>query len=352
MMRKQIRAILGLTAGLWACCALAAPLDDKDRVLFFPDLAVPGEAGAVNVHVETWVYEQESRHFMSWALARYLGIDLDQLAPEEQALFHERTRYFRVDSERGVELAVRLAGELLPLPETNAAGRASGTFTVRAPLSGVQGAAGRIAFALDAPSGHPMAGQTGHVWFAPPEGVSVVSDIDDTIKVSHVRDRAILMENTFLKPFVPVPGMAAWYRELAQTSQGAAFHYLSASPMQLYPALQAFLGDAGFPEGSMHLRESTSWRNLIAGKETSIAHKTGVLERLFASYPKRRFILIGDSGENDPEIYASIARRYPERVEAIHIRDVTDEDRDAPRYLETFRDLPPALWTIRKDDPE
>jgi hypothetical protein len=335
--------------GLWACCALAAPPDDEDRILFFPDLAVSEEADAVRVHVEAWVYEQENRRFMSWMLARYLGIDFDQCTPEEQALFQERSRYFRVDSERGIDLAVRLQGEVLPLPKTRASGRTSGVFTVRAPLPGPRDTAGRIAFTLEMPAGHPLAGQAGYAWFVPPEGISVVSDIDDTIKISHVRKRALLMENTFLKPFVPAPGMAAWYRELAQTTPGVAFHYLSASPMQLYPALQAFLDDEGFPAGSMHLRESTAWHSVIAGKETSIAHKTGVLERLFTDYPKRRFILIGDSGEHDPEIYADAARRHPERVEAIHIRDVTGEERDAPRYRETFHDLPPTLWTIRKD---
>ncbi|MDR0701461.1 MAG: DUF2183 domain-containing protein [Azoarcus sp.] len=338
--------------GLWACCALAAPPDDEDRVLFFPGLAISGEADTVKVHVEAWVYEQETRRFMSWMLARYLGIDFDQRTPEEQALFQERSRYFRVDSERGINLAVRINGEILPLPETDAAGRASGAFIVRAPLPDPRDAAGRIAFTLDATAGHPLAGQAGYAWFVPPEGVSVVSDIDDTIKISHVRERALLMENTFLKPFVPVPGMTAWYRELAQTTPGVAFHYLSASPMQLYPALQAFLDDEKFPAGSMHLRESTAWHSVIAGKETSIAHKTSVLERLFTNYPKRRFILIGDSGEHDPEIYADAARRHPERIEAIHIRDVTGENRDAPRYRETFHGLPPTLWTIRQDAPQ
>jgi hypothetical protein len=347
-----MRRVVGGAIGLWTCCALAAPLDDEDRVLFFPDIAVAREADAVEVHVKTWVYEQESRRAMLWVLARYLGIDFERCTPEEQAVFHERTRYFRVDSERGVEIAVRLGDEILPLPKTDAAGRASGIFAVRTPLPGSREAAGRIAFTLETPPGHPLAGQTGHAWFAPPEGISIVSDIDDTIKISHVRERAALMENTFLKPFVAVPGMAAWYRELARTAPGAAFHYLSASPMQLYPALQAFLDDEEFPAGSMHLRESTSWRTAVAGKETSIAHKTGALERLFASYPKRRFILIGDSGEHDPEIYADMARRHPERIEAIHIRDVTGEDRGAPRYLETFGGLPPALWMIRKDDPK
>jgi hypothetical protein len=344
-----MRYMAGWMIGLWACCTLAAPLGNEDRVLFFPDIAVSGEADTVEVHVEAWVYEQERRRFMLWMFARYLGIDLDRRTPEEQALFQERARYFRTDSERRIDLAVRLAGTVLPLPKTSAAGRTSGVFAVRASSLGLRDAAGRIAFALDVPSGYPA--QTGHAWFAPPEGVSVVSDIDDTIKISHVRDRAALMENTFLKPFAAAPGMAAWYQELARTSPGVAFHYLSASPMQLYPALQAFLDSEGFPAGSVHLRESTSWRTLIAGKETTVAHKTKALDRLFARYPKRRFILIGDSGENDPEIYAHAARRHPGRVEAIHIRDVTGEDRNAPRYRESFLDLPPALWTIRKDDP-
>jgi len=64
---------------------------------------------------------------------------------------------------------------------------------------------------------------------------------------------------------------------------------------------------------------------------------------------QRRFILIGDSGEADPEIYASIARRYPQQVIRIFIRDVTGEGEKARRYQKTFKGLPKSLWTVFRD---
>jgi phosphatidate phosphatase APP1 len=315
------RACFLLFILFWAWSAAARELEDGDRVLFFPDIAVLDEETAtLRVWVKSWAYEEESREFALWAAARALGIALDQRAPEEKARFRERARYFRTDSERGVRLFVRLADVAQELPETNPAGRADGEFRIPARILPDSRKVHRLAFVLDAP-GHPQDAEEGYAWYAPPEGVSVVSDIDDTIKVSQVRDRALLMENTFLKPFVAVPGAAAWYREMARELPEAAFHYLSASPLQLAPALQDFLTGEGFPPGSLHLRESTAWHNLTAGQKTTRTHKTQEIERLFSLYPKRRFILIGDSGEQDANIYADLARRHPGRVIAIHIRD-------------------------------
>ena len=71
----------------------------------------------------------------------------------------------------------------------------------------------------------------GAVQLLPPRGVSVVSDVDDTIKISQVADHRELLNNTFLRPMEAVPGMPALYRRWAK--DGAAFHYVTASPWQL-----------------------------------------------------------------------------------------------------------------------
>jgi len=155
------------------------------------------------------------------------------------------------------------------------------------------------------------------------------------------------VRKTFLAPFEAAPGMSQWYREMAGNERLGFFHYLSSSPIQLFAALSEFLKDERFPPGILHLRESTSWRTMHADRETSIAHKKNILTRLLTTYPQRKFILIGDSGENDPEIYADIARIYPEQILAIHIRNVTNEERDAPRYQKTFEGISPQIWHIR-----
>ncbi len=93
---------------------------------------------------------------------------------------------------------------------------------------------------------------TGRVQLIGETGLSVISDIDDTIKVSEVGHRRRLLRNTFLRQFRPVPGMSDLYRRWADA--GAAFHYVSSSPWQLYSCLARLIDDAGFPTGSFHLR--------------------------------------------------------------------------------------------------
>ena len=179
-------------------------------------------------------------------------------------------------------------------------------------------------------------------------GLSVVSDIDDTIKVTQVRDQHQMLLNTFARSFKAVPGMAQHYAALARNPQ-TRFHYLSSSPIQLLPPLQGFLQGEGFPPGSIHLRESTTLRTLIPGEGESRAHKLSGIARLMEDFPQRRFLLVGDSGELDPEIYGEVARKQGSRIEGIVIRDVTAEGRDAARYAAAFEGVDPATWHILRD---
>jgi phosphatidate phosphatase APP1 len=104
---------------------------------------------------------------------------------------------------------------------------------------------------------------------------------------------------------------------------------------------------SAFPRGSFHLRKfrlkDDSLFNLF---KSSRVTKPPVIEGLLAAYPKRAFILIGDSGEEDPEIYGEIARNHPGRIRHIYIRRATSEILDAERYQTAFAGLPISLWTI------
>jgi phosphatidate phosphatase APP1 len=184
------------------------------------------------------------------------------------------------------------------------------------------------------------------------DGLSVISDIDDTIKITEVRDRHATLRNTFLRKFQPVPGMAEFYQTLTRSNQ-AAFHYISASPWQLYEPLAAFVHSNGFPAGTFALKpfrwEDRSFFELFAKPEH---YKPGVIEPLLRQFPKRKFILIGDSGESDPEIYAALARKFPRQIVRIYIRDVTGESPAAERYRKTFREVPVGMWQIFRASSE
>jgi len=101
------------------------------------------------------------------------------------------------------------------------------------------------------------------------QGTSIISDIDDTIKISEIRNKSTLLANTFKRPFQTVPGMAQFYRTLAQQEQ-TTFHYISASPWQLYQPLANFLKDNEFPSGSFHLR---LFRKLMPKLPSNIPNK-------------------------------------------------------------------------------
>jgi len=162
---------------------------------------------------------------------------------------------------------------------------------------------------------------TGRIQPIDDSGLSVISDIDDTVKVTNVADRRELLRNTFVREFTAVEGMPEAFRRWAAT--GAAFHYVSASPWQLSACLCDFLAAAGLPSGSMHLKlfrlkDSTPLGRLTNRKRS----KRRAVEQIMADFPGRRFVLVGDSGERDPEVYAAVARRRPEQVVGLFIRRV------------------------------
>ncbi|KUI65172.1 hypothetical protein VM1G_00055 [Cytospora mali] len=154
------------------------------------------------------------------------------------------------------------------------------------------------------------------------EGVSVISDIDDTVKKSSISLGAReIFRNTFIRDLkdLAVDGVREWYGELQK--MGVTFHYCSNSPWQLFPVIATFFRHAGLPPGSLHLKQ---YSGMLQGIFEPVAErKKGTLERILRDFPKRKFILVGDSGEADLEVYTDLALANPRRILAIFIRDVT-----------------------------
>ncbi|WP_197443368.1 App1 family protein [Lignipirellula cremea] len=169
----------------------------------------------------------------------------------------------------------------------------------------------------------PEAEFVGRAQLVGPTGVSVISDIDDTIKHSSVGDRRELLNNTFLREFQPIFGMSQLYQHWVE--QGATMHYVSSSPWQLYHPLSTFCGDELFPSGTFHLRFFRLRDQLT--KRIFHARRRGkgkVIHQIVREFPQRRFVLVGDSGEIDPEIYSGVTALYPDRIAAIYIRELPD----------------------------
>ena len=167
---------------------------------------------------------------------------------------------------------------------------------------------------------------TEHVIVTEAKGVSLISDIDDTIKHSAISKGAKeIFKNTFIRELedLTIQGVKEWYSKLF--ALGVKLHYVSNSPWQLYPLLRSYFSLAGLPPGSFHLKQYSGMLQGIF--EPAAERKRGSLERIMADFPERRFILVGDSGEADLEVYTEVVTANPGRVLGVFIRDVTTAEK-------------------------
>src|SRR5688572_4496682 len=162
----------------------------------------------------------------------------------------------------------------------------------------------------------------------------VISDIDDTVVWSDIgrklRMLAMLMRGN-ARTRKPFKGVAAFYQALhrgVHGDEGNPVFYVSSSPWNLYTPLLDFLSLNGLPRGPLMLKDFGE--HLLFEPSDHHAHKRRCIEQVFATYPDLPFVLIGDSGERDPEIYRELVRNHHGRVRVIYIRSVTaDPDRVA-----------------------
>jgi phosphatidate phosphatase APP1 len=157
----------------------------------------------------------------------------------------------------------------------------------------------------------------------------VISDIDDTVVVSNVINKAKLLLTVALlneRTRVPFEGVASFYRALQDGVSGSEnnpIFYVSKSPWNLYTLLVEFFRIHGIPQGPLFLRDVG-----INKPSPGDQHKMSRIESILDTYPDLPFVLIGDSGEQDPEIYRDLVKAFPDRIRAIYIRSV---DPDASR---------------------
>lgn len=158
--------------------------------------------------------------------------------------------------------------------------------------------------------------------YVPENGITVISDIDDTLRHTGVPGtKREVLQNVLMKTFdqVRIEGVAEWYQHMAR--QGVIFHYVSNSPWLLYKPIEEYLQHHEFPKGTIHLKK---YQGLLDGVwESAHLRKRVVLQRLVREFPRRKFLLVGDSGEADLEAYCELARKFPDRILSIYIRDIT-----------------------------
>jgi hypothetical protein len=286
-----------------------------------------------------------AKKFMLGLLRRAMRAERAEL---ETDLFRQRIRGFLAEAARGKRISVRIGSILHPLAQpTKRSGFFHEEVTLQPHELGVHHEEARekpviLPVSMVASDGSTI-GCVGQMLVLPRRGISVVSDIDDTLKETAVHDRRAMLANTFLREFSPVAGMAELYANWSQ--QGAAFHYVSSSPWQLFEPLQSYFQAANLPQGSMHLRsfrlQDHMLRRLFFGRKPV---KGGVIRGILQRFPLRQFVFVGDSSEFDPEIYGSLARKFPTQIQGVYIRRVPGAKNAITRFEKAFRRVPTNLW--------
>lgn len=191
-------------------------------------------------------------------------------------------------------------------------------------------------------------------------GIGVISDIDDTILQSGIVHWKTAAQLTFLhnaRTRKPLDGVARLYQALQAGVPGGErvpIFYVSSSPWNLYDLLEDFMELNGIPAGPMFLRDLGTDQGKFL-KTAGHGHKLERARQLIERFPDRQWILLGDSGQADAELYAQAADDYGHRIAAIYIRDVdpdgdTDRDRLVDGHIDRVGPSGVPMMRVRNSD--
>jgi phosphatidate phosphatase APP1 len=178
-------------------------------------------------------------------------------------------------------------------------------------------------------AGEEMKSEEGQVYVPHETQFGIVSDIDDTIMVSHSarfmkRMREIFIRNSHSRKLFPATARFYYFLSEADTnaSMPNPFFYVSSSEWNLYAYLQEFFQFNGLPKGIFLLNRIKRWYDLLKTGETNHAGKGDRIRHIFQTFPNQKFVLLGDNSQADPLIYGLIAKQFPAQIVAILIRNV------------------------------
>lgn len=343
-------SVISMQTGFAGSKSISNIAKDEHVVFFTSNTWFDEHSKTWQVPVHGWVYEFEERKLLRSLFARALrhkyGLEQDA---DTQDNFNYRTKLLTADNEKGKRVVINLLGQRYVLPKTEANGHFEAIISLpQKAISPNETSVLNYKLVLRPNDKRVFSGESLVVEQA---GVSVISDIDDTVKLSYVTDHKKLFESSFFKAFAAVEGMPEVYQKWH--SQGAKFHYVSSSPWQLYEPLQEFMTEHKFPEATMSLKKvrfkDETFFNLF---KSATKTKPQAINAIIKRFPKREYILLGDSGEKDAQVYAQIANEHPEKIKKIYIRNVDGSKNLEKMYEQIFDGLPDDLWRVFEHSSE
>ncbi|KAH8099621.1 hypothetical protein BXZ70DRAFT_1000825 [Cristinia sonorae] len=170
----------------------------------------------------------------------------------------------------------------------------------------------------------------------PTSGFSVVSDIDDVMRITKVYVPNQGLFNSFVEPYVNVPGIPELFAKWARELPSAAFHYDTTTPVELTRTYVDYLF-SNFPLGSLEMRPIN-----ISEPSQILEARQNSLTKLYQTFPQRKFVLVGDTSSSTLlSAYPEITTQFPNQTACIFIRNTsaTDPDDKIPYNTKPFQNI-------------
>jgi phosphatidate phosphatase APP1 len=189
-------------------------------------------------------------------------------------------------------------------------------------------------------TGNIMASGEGKLFVPHSTQYAFISDIDDTIMVSHSATMGRRLTELFVRnPRTRsiFPDVARHYNLLAADNDDKtasnAFFYVSSSEWNLYDYLNEFFFFHELPKGAFLLNQVKRWYQLLKTGHTKHEGKFVRVVRILEAFPRQQFILFGDNTQRDPWIYTSLAKKLPGKIFAIYIRNIIPENEEKSKNI-------------------
>ncbi|KAI2622603.1 hypothetical protein GGS21DRAFT_534590 [Xylaria nigripes] len=359
----------------------ALDIDDADlkatptQVLNLPGYANWTDSGW-NVRVHGNVYKQPNitqKKLDSLANKFLFGVDIDELPEEEQNQARNVTASIFVVQQGNMSVIVNFENDVAVSPNAsggvvNARGgaqtielpfktTAQGDFDAWVNLKNTTGPnaghliAGNATDTIQSLNMYTNGTDTGNAtaYLVPPTGFTIVSDIDDILRVTKIYDPKEGLLNSFARPYVPWENMPEIYANWSASIPNFHFHYLTTTPEQVTRNYMDFIYKT-YPLGSFDTRPLN-----FSDVDATLSIRRSLLDKIFQTYPTRKFVLVGDTTNSDVmKDYPQLAKDYPGQVQCIFLRNTTATDSTDlfPYDTENFSglDLKQYMFFVHPDD--
>ncbi|KAI4134844.1 MAG: hypothetical protein LQ347_001183 [Umbilicaria vellea] len=187
--------------------------------------------------------------------------------------------------------------------------------------------------------GAPISNATAYL--VPPKGLTIISDIDDILRITKIYEPVEGLLNTFARPFKPWLNMPSIYANWSAHIPNFHFHYLTTTPEQITRSYVDFIYNT-YPGGSFDTRPLN-----FSDVSATLRIRKFLLKKAFQTYPDRKFILIADTSNSDVmRNYPAMVRKFPGQVQCIFLRNTsaTDSGDKFPYDTSGFKGLDQKMY--------